>query len=393
MQCDVGRGQVKACCKTPFLKIAAEDLAAQGPGSIFNNPYFAERRREMLTGVSHDDCAACHEHEKAGIISYRQSESPKPIFAMPDKAATAYAELRNAWPTHVELMLATTCDLRCAYCDPRFSSAWAAESRAAHADRLTRDLPELAPADDGFAATFNAWFRRALPHIEYLQFNGGEPLLQAEFYRYLDLIASEAGRLQVGLISNLNTPERQFVRFLDRLPALIEAFNIRIAVSQEAVGARAEYIRYGLVWELFEANLRRLLDHFRGRAIHLAPTMSALNLTSFDAYVGFIERLADDYDCEFVWRPSLVHSPAHLSPLLAGTNERRTLENLVGRLQRTGRWLDLAAWIEHLARAIGGCDRSIQRRQFEAWIARYDRVRKTRFEQVFPELARMTSSA
>ncbi len=393
MQCDVAHGQVKACCKTPFLRIADEDLAAQGSGAIFNNPYFAERRREMVAGISHDDCAACHEHERDGIISYRQSESRKPIFATPDSTETAYAELRDAWPTHVELMLATTCDLRCAYCDPRFSSAWAAEARTARASDLAGDLPESAPAAAAFGATFSAWFSRALPHMEYLQFNGGEPLLQSEFYRYLDLIGSEAGRLQVGLISNLNTPQRQFARFLDRLPSLIEAFDVRIAVSQEAVGARAEYIRYGLVWELFEANLRTLLDHFRGRAIHLAPTMSALNLTSFDAYVGFIEGLADEYDCEFVWRPSLVHAPAYLSPLLAGANERHALEELAGRLQRRGRWLDLAAWIENLARAIGQSDRSFQRRQFEGWIARYDRVRKTRFDEVFPELSCTVSSA
>jgi hypothetical protein len=50
---------------------------------MFNHPYFAERRREMLAGIGHSDCAAWLEHEAAGVASYRMSEARKPIFVGP----------------------------------------------------------------------------------------------------------------------------------------------------------------------------------------------------------------------------------------------------------------------------------------------------------------------
>jgi hypothetical protein len=394
LQCDLAHGQVKACCKTPFVEVGAADVAALGERAIFNNPYFVERRREMLAGISHADCAACYDHEAAGIVSYRQSEGGKAIFSTPNCRTTAADELADAWPTHVELMLSTTCDLRCAYCDPHFSSAWAAEQRSGPRDESLSDIVEPPKRGPQFAAAFESWLRAALPRLQYLQFNGGEPLLQKEFYAYLDLVESQRGRLQVGLISNLNTPERAFRRFLSRLPDLIDGFDLRIAVSQEAVGARAEYIRYGVVWTRFESNLRRLLAAVQGRPLHLAPTMSALNVTSFGDYVTFIETLAQQHDCDFVWRPSLVHEPAHLSPLVAGPSAVRRLADLAERLGRSGRWPDLRRWLERLAQALdrgGGCP--ARRRQLADWIARHDRRRNTDFSTLFPELAFLADAA
>lgn len=388
MQCDLTHAQVKACCKTPFVQITDDDVAAQGHRSVFNHPYFVERRREMLAGSGHADCDVCTEHDAAGIISYRRSEGSKPIFATPRSRAEALAELDDAWPSHVEIMLSTTCDLRCAYCDPRFSSAWAAELRSGDAATALTDIQEEAPASADFKKTFEIWLRKALPRIRYLQFNGGEPLLQKEFYRFLEMVAPYRGRLQLGIITNLNTPDRAFGRFLAKLPELLNAFQLRIAVSQEAVGARAEYIRYGLVWRRFEDNLRLLLPALRGRTLHLAPTMSALNVTSFGGYVSFIESLAHEHGCDFFWRPSLVHAPAHLSPLIAGPEERRELSRLIARLEESGRWPDLRLWLQRLVDAIGSPRDVGQRRlRLADWIARHDRGRATDFAAVFPELS------
>ena len=394
-QVDLQRGKVKACCKTPFHRVAETDLSTLGTGALFNNPDFQARRRAMLDGAYPSACKSCWDHENAGVPSYRQTAGANPIFATPSSAADALAEIRAAKPTHLELILATTCDLKCVYCDPDFSSAWEAEVR--HHGLLPGQSAtwDTARGSKEFVEAFWRWFDEVVPTLRYVQFNGGEPLIQPQFHRALDrLLAAMPNGMQVGMISNLNTPPDAFKRFMARLPELLDRFEFRVAVSQEAVGARAEYIRFGLSWARFADNLERLTVALYPRPVHLAPTLSALNIGAFTEYIAHIGQLAERTGAQFHWRPSIVHEPAHLSPLTLGKDATVWLAEAAEEAMRGG-WTELRDWLDAVAASYLADDAKPSGIPQIApeFLAALDERRSTSVAQVFPELSECIDDA
>lgn len=390
MQVDLQHGKVKACCKTPFQRIDDAQIGRLGTEAIFNGEYVQERRREMLAGVKHRDCNTCWDEEDLGLLSYRHLQSGLEPFRGAVGKIAASRRADGAKPRHVEIILNTNCDLKCSYCGPEFSSAWAVEVRNFGPYPVPHEDPQIAPAASLFAETFWEWFDGARPSIEYVQFNGGEPLLQDVFYDAVERILSYDGpgpRPRVGVISNLNTPPHRLERLRRLLPALIERHDFRFGVSQDSVGERAEYIRNGLDWPRFDRNLRGLLRDFPGLDVQMAPTMSALNVTSIKDLMAYADEVSNECGAEIVMRPSIVMWPAFQSPLILPPAYASYLEEAIRFLERAGRWPVMRDRLGEIAEALPraeGAER--QRRLFRDWFEAYDRRRKLDFVKVFPEM-------
>lgn len=390
MQVDLQHGKVKACCKTPFQKIDDAQIRQHGTAAVFNGDYVQQRRREMFDGVRHSDCNTCWTQEDLGLLSYRYSQAGKEPFTSTILPIREKQRVDNGVPKHVEIILNTNCDMKCSYCGPEFSSAWAVDIRKHGPFPLSQDDPEIAPADSLFAETFWKWFDSAKSSIEYLQFNGGEPLIQNELYSSLERILSFSGpahRLQVGIISNLNTPPGKLDQFRQLLPQLMERHNFRFGVSQDSVGVRAEYIRNGLDWARFNQNLRGLLSDFPGLTIQMAPTMSALNVTSIKDLMVYADNLSEEFSAEIIMRPSIVMWPEFQSPLILPPEYSRYLEETILFLERIGRWPVMRERLSEIAEALGKeADVAFRRKHFYSWFSEYDRRRRLDFVSIFPEM-------
>jgi len=392
LQVDLQHGRTKACCKTPFQALTGQAIAAQGAEAIFNSEYVQARRAEMLTGIRHADCAACWKAEDLGVQSYRQSQAAKPMFRAVTEAVAAAPRLDAAVPKHIEIISRTTCDLACSYCGPDFSVRWEKELERHGQYPEDGKVPVVSAgcAPAGFAEIFRAWLTEHIDDVDYIQFNGGEPLIQDEFYDILGLTLSDrsAHRLELGVITNLNTPPARLRQLTGLLPRLLERHSLRFGVSFDAVGRRAEYIRYGLRWDRFDRNLRTLLSAIPDLGVQLAPTMSALNVSSALDLVRYAAEIRSAYGDRVIFRPSMVMWPDFQSPLILLPENYAAIDDALRVLSETGLWPNLAERLAEIKDAAGrdpGTD--ALRAAFYRWFTEYDRRRRLDLVDVFPELS------
>lgn len=391
LQVDLAHARVKACCKTPFQTVTRDELDASGTDGVFNGPYVRARRLEMLRGERHGDCAACWQAEERGLQSYRQLQAAKPMFAEVTRSLSDQPRVDGAQQAHIEIILRTTCDLACAYCGPDFSSRWQreVERHGPYPEQggVPLHLPQPRP---DFALVFRDWFANALPAARYVQFNGGEPLIQDDFYALVSLLLAHRDGTgpQLGVITNLNTPPARLRQFLEVLPALHERHRFRLGVSFDSVGTRAEYIRSGLRWERMDANLRQLVDAVPGLDVQLAPTMSALNVSSIAEVVQYADRLRSENRAAVSFRPGMVMWPDFQSPLILLDDNYRHLDRAVDLLDEIDSWPDLRRRLIEIRGAVLAPDEARPlHASFFRWFTEYDRRRGTSFGRTFPELA------
>lgn len=388
MQVDLEHGRVKACCKTQFQRIGGSEIEQLGTDAIFNGKYFQERRREMLEGIWHADCDACWTQEQLGLLSYRQLEANKAIHLGVIPEILQRGHIDSAKPKHIEFILSTLCDLKCSYCGPEFSTAWVADLKTHGPFAILTDQPDLQLACSEFRETFWEWFDSIRPSVEYVQFNGGEPLIQEEFYSVVQRIMQLPGALQIGVISNLNTPSSRLDRLRGILPKLLDHHSFRFGVSQDAVEKRAEYIRHGLRWNRFDQNLRQLLEEFEQLEFQIAPTMSALNVTGIKDLLAYLNGLVAVYGPRIVLRPSIVMSPDFLSPLVLPPEYSSYLEEAIEYLEKINRWPGMKQRLCEILEAMNANTsfRANARSDFCKWVEEYDARRTIKFATIFPEL-------
>lgn len=389
LQVDMANARTKACCKTPFQSVDPDELEQRGSAAIFNGDYVQQRRLEMLQNQRHQDCAGCWTAEEQGIRSYREEHADRSPFVEVGDDVRRHLDVDRAVPRHVEVIMRTTCDLACSYCGPQFSSRWQREIErsGAYADQGGVPL-EIPRRRVDFESTFKQWLSENLSSIDYLQVNGGEPLIQNEFYEWADIFLAlpEGAGVQLGVITNLNTPPARLEQLLAILPDLHRRFRFRLGISFDAIGKRAEYIRSGLSWSRMESNLREIIARVPGLDIQLAPTMSALNVSSMPAVIDYVTELAESTGARILFRPSIVMWPDHQSPLVLGGEFRVGLKEALERLEG-GRWPELRDRLVEIGEAhLGDDDLRRRRAAFHRWFTEYDQRRGTDFVATFPEL-------
>jgi MoaA/NifB/PqqE/SkfB family radical SAM enzyme len=340
--------------------------------------------------VRHSDCAACWKAEDLAVQSYRQAQAANPMLREVAQAVAASPRLDGAVPRHIEIITRTTCDLACSYCGPDFSVRWEKEIERHGQYPESGNVPLMAatPGSAGFAETFRAWLSEHIEDVRYIQFNGGEPLIQDEFYEILELTLTDRRRLELGVITNLNTPPARLRQLIRLLPRLLERHGFRFGVSFDAIGRRAEYIRYGLRWDRFDSNLRALLTAVPDLDLQLAPTMSALNVSSAADLVRYAAQLRSARGARVTFRPSMVQWPDFQSPLILLPENYAAVDEAVRLLSRLGLWPNLADRLREIREAAGrepGVDDL--RAAFYRWFTEYDRRRKLDLVEVFPELS------
>lgn len=216
-------------------------------------------RKRMLDGKwPTKGCNYCQDIEAAGGQSDRLTNLEFPgIHAPPelDHDPTAV----HVTPRILEVYFDNTCNLKCLYCGPHFSTLWDAEN-------VRHGEPAFAKSKniESNKQKLFEWLKQHGHTLTVFNILGGEPLYQPELEQVLSLFEQHpAPELKLQMFSNLNARLPYLQKIIQRIRSLIDRGSIRefeITASLDCWGAPQEYVRYPLNLQQWEQNFEYLLD-------------------------------------------------------------------------------------------------------------------------------------
>ena len=232
-----------------------------------NTPEKIRDRERMLAGQwPESGCDYCQDIEVAGGQSDRITNLDFPgIHAPPELSSDSTAT--RVTPRMLEVYFDNTCNLKCLYCGPYFSSLWDAENKR-HGTFRRGDL--LIPSDFVKSSHIESnkqrlfeWLKTNSQQLTVFNILGGEPLYQPELDQCLDLFeAYPAPELKLQIFTNLNASLGRVQAMVQRVKHLIDTDCLRefeITASLDCWGAPQEYVRYPLDLTVWERNFEYLV--------------------------------------------------------------------------------------------------------------------------------------
>ena len=249
---------------------------------------------------------------------------------------------------------------------------------------------------------FHEWWESDLHRtLKELRITGGEPLMSAETWKLIEWFKTNKGKSKTRLAINSNLGTDVDV---GRLLAAIDGVEVDLYTSNEALGAQAEYIRDGLVWQDWCNNVERLLQSYKFRGIHVMCTVNALCLDSLDQFLDVVMNWKLEYGRDAInFSLNILRFPSFQSLTVLPKDIRQNYAgDLYGFSNRWGRGsrFDLLHEFEQnqLDRLIDYVDvvqkpheeamsQTILQRDFKNFYQQYDARRGKDFCATFPDLA------
>jgi hypothetical protein len=201
------------------------------------------------------------------------------------------------------------------------------------------------------------------------------------------------------IVTNLNTPPNYFNRFMDRLEAFTEVFDIEILISAESLGARAEYIRNGVDWQRFESNINKLFARKDVKfTLGFLMSINVLSIATTKEFVQWATELSKKYDRVVHFKQNIVNYPLWQAPLLLPPEFAKYVDDAIEYMEQhvddmpiatdfSGRYDQYIIFLKSLSDSIKNntANHIGNRKIFHHWFKQFDEKRKLNFEMTFPE--------
>jgi organic radical activating enzyme len=413
----LGSGQTTSCHHPPAHAIDLEAIKTN-PSAIHNTIEKKIDRLNMQLGNRPKGCEYCWKIEDMGreAVSDRVYKSKiYPIEALDEAYTKPHQEDVNL--RTLEIAFDRTCQFACSYCNPAFSSTWVRDiQRNGPYESLVSDgrghfthahdhsqLYRFGETNPYVEAFFEWWETDLHRTLQELRITGGEPLMSGETWKLLDWFKTNKGRSTTRLAINSNLGAEVDI---DRLLSSIEGTEVDIYTSQESVHEQAEYIRDGLDYTAWIANVQKLLDNDRIRVVHCMATINALCLDSLPSLLYQLLEFKQMYGRERVsFTLNILRFPSFQSALVLPDNLRTEYKNkLQDFLDRNRNNIFMHEHeLNHLQRLIDYLDvvktphseafeLSKLNNDFRQFYMQYDQRRNKDFIKTFPNLKKWYES-
>ena len=246
-------GKVTPCCLITSDIYTLGNLKTDSIDTIWNSTKMKQLRVEMIEGKEPAICKRrCFDEEKIGMKSSRinrNQQFPNSLknisnITLPDGTCTKM-ELKY-W----DFRFSNLCNFKCRSCGPDFSSTWIPDA-AKLGWKINQEKISTTEINFDF-------LKGQLEQVESINFAGGEPMLMDEHWAILEMLV-EHKKFDVMLSYNTNCStlthgKKDIFDYWSHW----KFGKIRVEISIDEIGTRAELIRFGTVWSKVEDNLRKL---------------------------------------------------------------------------------------------------------------------------------------
>ena len=298
-------GTTASCHRVDFEKIS-EDF------NFHNTPEKIKAREKMLKGQwPGHGCEYCRNIEEAGGQSDRTTNLDMWPFEGPIELESDLTAV-EVTPRILEIYFNNTCNLKCTYCGPYFSSLWEDEN-----NRFDGQIGEkIFLADPNFEQNKKKcfeWIQKNSQQLYQLNVLGGEPLYQVEFDQLLDVLEEHpAPNLTLTFFSNLAVAENKLTDKIDRIKSLIDRKHIKkleITASLDCWGAEQEFARFPLNLKRWEKNFEYLLKQ-EWITLVIGSTITPLTVWTLDQLFEKINKWNETRDVW--WYGNSVNNVKHM---------------------------------------------------------------------------------
>jgi organic radical activating enzyme len=322
----LGSGTTASCHHPPAHRIDLNAIA-DNPSALHNTVQKKFARAQMLKGERPSECEYCWKMEDMHRNAVSDRVFKTIIYTDEQVAETARTpHNHDVNPKTLEIAFDRACNFACSYCNASFSTTWGKDIKThgpypdlisdgglAYAQDGTWAQPYKIGEPNPYVEAFWRWWPELSKTLEELRVTGGEPMMSPDFWRLLDYFeAHTAGDIRFAVNSNLGVKDD----LIDRLISQSQHIkHFSLYTSCETIGAQAEYIRDGLVWETWVANIHKILSTANLECLNFMMTINSLCLFGITDFLDEILKWKGQYGMErVVWSVNLLRFPSFQSP-------------------------------------------------------------------------------
>ena len=301
-------------CHHPDTHVIPLVELERNPSSLHNTKFKKEKRKEMLEGKRPSECQYCwnvEDNSKHNSDRVFKSSEPWSLPYMDEIRSLGWREDFN--PRYVEVAFSNTCNFKCSYCGPSFSSQWVQESEKFGGYPTTSNfnnlenfakegrMPFRASDPNPYVDAFWKWWPDLYRDLHTFRITGGEPLLSKDTWAVLDYIIEEKNpnkQLHLAINSNLGVPDNLIDKFIEKINRIEDEQRVKdfvIFTSVDGWGEQAEYGRNGLIFNKFWDNLNKILSKCPTVTIGIMSTYNALSVPSYHKLIKGVYDLKKEY--------------------------------------------------------------------------------------------------
>jgi len=364
------------------------------PNSLTNTQQVLQDRQEMLSGTKPKECNYCWTAEGNDDVSDRLIKSSDFMRLLDikdvDNITMQNMKDTSSLPLAIDVSFDRTCNLKCAYCGPKFSSTWEQEmkqfgSYPTSTKRQDLDFNTILNREHNpYVEAFWKWWPDLKDHLRRVRVTGGEPLLSKNTYKFLDMCAEENNpNLEISINSNFSVDINPL---LDKLKN--NTFkNFRLYVSLESNKLKSEYNRFGLDYDLFTSNVGKYLKETNHR-LHFMLTNNLLSITGYSEFLEYYISLKKKYGRRLMLMSTQLRYPQYLDIRLLDKKNKTQVQNKIAKvitspflskyekeiIQRTSNYMDIDI-----------DNKELLRNDFISFVKEADKRRETNFLETYPE--------
>jgi sulfatase maturation enzyme AslB (radical SAM superfamily) len=378
-------GRAKPCCKykngvppdlNDYTKLPNKNL-----DELWNQDEFVILRDQFMKNERPEGCKVCWEEEASGMKSLRQIVQNG---AKINPRYNVFVKIPSQSPDHLDLKLSNLCNLKCRICTPFLSSQWIKEHKDLNlADDNVIKIYTNNSREKLFEDSYNEeLLKQWAPGITDIEFYGGEPLLQQEHSKVLELITTYGNPEVLRFFYNSNSTQfdASFFKYWEKCQFITINFSV------DDIEDRFEYQRKNAVYDEVFKNLTLFVKHAEQHKLkyefNIYNTVGMLNVL----YLPEFLKEAEKFNLQ-VWL-NLVHYPDHFNI----KNLPKEVKEIIKQKLETINYSNIKFNKDSISvkdiinfMMMNEADPSMIKRFYEV-VRLHDGYRKESFEQTFPEL-------